>query len=499
MSETFSPELEEFFTDMDAQHLALTYDDVRLETGPGNHHEPLPEPDISGHFSRNVALRAPFVSAAMDTVTEAPMAIALAQFGGIGVVHSAMDTTDQKREVRRVKLFMNGTVDRPITVRDDMSLEQVLNMCNEKGYDFRTFPVEDGNKRFVGLLTGSDFKFAETLDVTVGETMTAADRVKSVSRKISREKAYEMMRDEKVNMLPVLTRTGRVHKMYLHSDLKRILYESSGFNVDDEGRLRVAAAVPTDDEALERIDAMIDYLDVVVLDSANGDSWYAFETLKKIKADFPELDVVVGNVSDGRSAYELALAGADGIKVGQGPGSICTTRPETGIGKPQVSAIYDCAKAVEGLGVPICADGGITNHGDISIALAVGAGSVMMGNMLAGTKEAPGPVLTRQDGSRVKLYRGMGSSSAFRDSAASRKRYGVKAQGIRLAEGVESHVPYKGEVADVLELCRQGVVASMRYVKADNLAEHRAHARLRRITGSGLRESHPHDVMVSRS
>jgi IMP dehydrogenase len=393
---------------------------------------------------------------------------------------------------------MNGVIDSPVTVLATDSVQEVLNLCESKGYDFRTFPVVDSQKRFVGLLTGSDFAFCHDTETSVEGAMTPASNVVSRTGKVSIQEAYETMSSEKYKTLPILDEKGQVSHMYLHSDVSRIVNESEAFNVDSDGRLLVAAAIPTTNEGLERVRLMRKYLDVAVIDSANGDSFYAFKTLEAIKSEFPDLDVVVGNVSTGDSALELAIAGADGVKVGQGPGSICTTRIETGIGKPQVTAVYECARAVEDYGIPVCADGGITNNGDISVALVVGAASVMMGNRLAGTKEAPGDILQREDGSMVKLYRGMGSASAFNDSAASRERYGAQLSGPRLAEGVESFVPYRGEVASVLEMCWLGLRASFGYTKARNLNELRAETKLIRITNAGLRESHPHDIMAPR-
>ncbi len=490
---------EQFFEDMASQHLALTYDDVRLETRHAHNTPPPDELNVTSHFSRNVPLRMPFVSAAMDTVTTSKMAIAMAEFGGIGVIHSAMEPEDQKREVRRVKLHMNGRIDNPVTVRSHQTLREVLNRCEAKDYDFRTFPVIDNDGKFVGLLTGNDFDFCPDKETSVEKAMTPAHEVLSRVGKVSIQSAYDLMTSHKKKTLPILDKHGGVKRLFLHSDVNRIINESEPFNVDANGRLLVAAAVPTDDEGLERVREMRKYVDAVVLDSANGDSYFIFKYLEAIKSEFPDIDVVAGNISTGASARELAIAGADGIKVGQGPGSICTTRGETGIGKPQLSAIYECARAATEFGVPVCADGGIKDNGDISLALAVGASSVMMGNRLAGTKETPGDIITRSDGSRVKPYRGMGSASALQDSKASRKRYGAEGSGPRLPEGVEGLVPYKGNVAEVLTLCWLGLRNSMRYVKTNDLQMHREETVLFRITNSGLRESHPHDVAVVRS
>jgi IMP dehydrogenase len=323
--------------------------------------------------------------------------------------------------------------------------------------------------------------------------MTPAENCITRTGKVSLEDAYKIMSKSKVKTLPILKRSGQVDKLYLYSDAKRIISSSELSNIDANGRLYTAAAVPTDSEAVERVRAMRKYLDVAVIDSADGDSYYAFHTLKMLKKEFPDLDVVVGNVSEAESALLLAKAGADGIKVGQGPGSICTTRIETGIGMPQVTAVWECFNAIQGkYDIPIIADGGIRNHGDISIAIAAGAECVMMGSMLAGTTEAPGEVITRNDGTRVKKYRGMGSASALEDSAASRKRYGANGDGKPLAEGIESLVPFKGDAIDTIETCLKALTKSMRYCKANDLDQHRFETRFIRITNAGLAESHPH-------
>lgn len=493
----FSPEKEAFFEDMDNMHLALTFDDVRMRTRSGQA-ESLPEVlDVESRFSENVGLKIPFVSAAMDTVTNSDMAIAMAKLGGIGVIHAAMSVEDQRREVRRVKKEVHGLIDEPRTVSESSTLMEILTMCEEKGYEFRTFPVVNSEGRFVGVLTGNDLKYPETLSQPVREAMTPAELVTSAPVDTTLENAYHIMQKNKISTLPLLQEDGSVAGLYLFSDVSRIYHDAALYNVDANGQLRSAAAISTGEDALKRVEALSKYLDVVVIDTADGDSYYAFETLKAVKAAYPDLDVVVGNISEGASARELAEAGANGIKVGQGPGSICSTRRETGIGMPQVTAVYDCIKALgkDFSHIPVCADGGIKEHGDIPIAFAAGAHSVMMGRMLAGTKEAPGDIINRRNGP-VKLYRGMGSPSALQENAASRERYGAGSTGLILAEGVEAFVPYEGEVKDVVGLCVMALRKGMRYVKAPDLTYHREHTLLRRITNAGLRESHPHDIDV---
>lgn len=488
----------QFFDSMRATGMKLTFDDVRLETGPSDVSPR--EVDITSQFSRNISLKTPFVSAIMDTVTTSRMAIAMAQLGGIGVIHAGFSPEQQRSEVRRVKLHLNGLIEKPVCVQATDTLGEILAMCEQKRFEFHTFPVLDGSGVFVGLLSENDFAFCPDRSATAAQAMTERAKLTVAEGKVSLSAAYKKMTAEKKKTLPVLSKTGAISGLYIYSDVSRIVNDNNGlYNVDSDGRLRVAAAVPTNDqEALQRVTGMRKYLDAVVIDTAQGDSKYARQTLKALKTTFPDLDVVVGNISSAKSAKMLAAEGADGIKVGQGPGSICTTRIETGIGSPQVSAVYECARAVEGSGVPICADGGIKERGDISIAIAAGAESVMMGSMLAGTKEAPGEVIRLEDGRPVKLYRGMGSASAMRDNASSRKRYSTEGIEKPLAEGVESHVPYKGSVSEVIHYCEQSLRRSMSYVGAPTITAHRENTNIFQITNSGLRESRPHDVSVIR-
>ncbi len=495
----FTPEKEAFFDRLEAEGTALTFDDVRLRTAPS---EVSPkEVDTRSRFSRNVELKAPLVSAAMDTVTESKMAIAIAKLGGLGVIHAGLEPEVQRDHVRRVKLHLNALIERPVTVQETDTLGDVLRRCDEMAFDFRTFPVVDNEGRLSGLLTQNDFDFAEHTATQVSDAMTPRAEIMSAEAGTSIEEAYRTMIDHKKKTLPLLNEDGHVVGLYIFSDVRRIARDNSReYNVDGKGRLRVAAAVPTDDEAIERVGMMRQYLDVAVIDSAQGDSRYAFLTLEALKEDFPDLDVVVGNISSPKSARLLADAGADGIKVGQGPGSICTTRVETGIGTPQVSAVYNCKQAIlasKKPDVPVCADGGIREAGDVSIAIASGADSVMMGGMLAGTNEAPSDVIELEDGSRVMVYRGMGSPSAIRDSAAARKRYGGgDPSAMVLAEGVESFVPIKGPVDDVVRRIVLALRKSMSYVGASDIKTHQAETQLYRITNAGMAESRPHDVTV---
>lgn len=487
-----------FFAKMSENFIALTYDDVRLRTGRSAY--TTAEVSTESKFSRNVPLKVPIVSAPMDTVTTSDMAITMAKHGGLGIIHAGLSVEEQLYEVRRVKLHLNGLIKNPVCVNDSQSIRSILVMRQDKKYEFRTFPVINADKKLVGLLTGNDFKHCKDKSSTVASAMTPLSQIKSGKPDVDIKRAYNLMSEHKKNTLPLLNADGTVAGLYVWSDVKRILEGNSGlYNVDKNGRLLVGAAVPTNDSALERISAMIDYLDVVVLDTADGDSKYAFIYTKKIKEHFPDLDLVVGNITERDSARDLALAGADGLRVGQGPSAICTTRPEIGIGCPQVTAIHETVEGVEDAAkkdskyrIPVCADGGINNRGDISVAIAARASSVMIGTKLAGTDESPGEIIERYDGLKVKKHRGMGSLGAFRDSAAARTRYGAMTDDdeLPLAEGIETEVPYQGSAARVLIDYTKSLRKSMSYVGSKDIETHRQETRFWRITNAGLRESH---------
>jgi IMP dehydrogenase len=490
----------QFFDRMEEQGLALTYDDVRLRTGYGDGAELPTELDITSQFARGIDLKVPFVSAAMDTVTGHRMAIEMGKLGGLGVIHAAMSIEDQRDAVRRVKMAVNDVIDKPRTADQDETLKSVLNRCAKEGYDFRSFPVTNGQKKLVGLITGKDFDFPDSHDVPVSSVMTPIDQLVTASVGTSIEDAYRIMQKARKTTLPLLNEDGTVSGLYLFSNVSRIHRDIDDYNVDGNNQLISAAAVstisPTSD-TMERIAALEKYLDAVVIDTADGDSFYAVRTLDEVKSAFPNLKVVMGNISEGGSARVFAVHKADGIKVGQGPGSICTTRREIGIGMPQVTAVYEAVKALgtKYSDVPVCADGGITQHGDIPIAIAAGARSIMMGKMLAGTSEAPGDKLTLPDGTSVKRYRGMGSQEALADNNASRERYSAQ-NGVVLPEGISAQVAYEGPASNVISLCVAALRKGMRYVKTPDIEALRENGRFIRITNAGLRESHPHDVDV---
>lgn len=476
--------------------LALTFGDVRLRSG---YSEVMPSSvNLETRLSRNINLKVPLVSAAMDSVTEYKLAISLAKLGGIGVIHKSLSIEEQAFHVMRVKHHLNGLIERPITVRQDDSIESVLNMKNDKKYLFNSFPVVDDTKRLVGLVTGNDFEFCDDHSLQIKDIMT--DSLLTATSETDVLHAYTAMKNNKKKVLPLVDYDGILSGMYVFSDVKRIVTKSNeSYNLDKKGRLMVAAAVGCGDEAIERTRKLVHRgVDVIVIDSAHADSSPVYETLKKIKKEF-SIDVVVGNVSIGESAKRLVEMGADGIKVGQGPGSICTTRIVAGIGRPQVSAIYDCAKAINNSFVPIIADGGLKYSGDIPIAIAAGADSVMLGSMLAGTYEAPGEEIFYQ-GRSWKCYRGMGSVGAMENSKSARERYLQSdfSKDKLVPEGVEGLVPFKGRLEDIVYQYLGGLRAGMGYVGAANIEELKDKGEFDQITGAGLTESHPHDINITK-
>ncbi len=485
----------DFFDNMERQGVAITYDDVRLKTGHSD--VPPTEVALASRFSRNVPLNIPIVSSAMDTVTEWPLAVEIAKLGGLGIIHRGLEPEIQANHVKRVKFYLNGLIDQPIAVHADDTIESIERQRNERGWEFHSFRVVDQNNKLVGILTRNDFDLNDDPGQIVKNVMTR--NLITAPEKTTLDEAYTIMSREKKKILPLVTAANELAGLYVFSDVARIKRgSSSDYNVDDDGRLRVGAAVGTGSEALERVKLMAHRVDVIVIDTAHGDSKPVYDTLTAIKKAYPKLDVVVGNVSEGSSAKRLVKAGADGIKVGQGPGSICTTRVVAGIGCPQVTAIYNCVKALEGTGIPVCADGGISQSGDIPIALGAGAHSVMLGRLLAGTKEAPGQIVMHQ-GNQVKIYRGMGSLGAMMDSRGARERYGQRDTSTEklVPEGVEGLVPYRGTMSDLMVQYVGGLRAGMGYVGAANVEELREKGDFYRITGAGVRESHPHDIVIT--
>ncbi|MGE5307768.1 MAG: IMP dehydrogenase [Deltaproteobacteria bacterium] len=482
-----------FFKKISGQGIALTYDDVRLTTG---YSAILPDNiDVASKFSRNVGLKIPIASAAMDTVTEAGMAIEIAKLGGIGVIHKNFTVQEQAAQVAKVKYHLNGLIEKPICFDENTSIGEILTYRKEREFDFHSFPIIDSRHRLAGILTKNDFDFCEDLSLKAKQIMTK--KVITAVPGTGLREAYRIMKESRKKVLPLIDKEGKVAGLYTFSDVKRILFgDSKTFNVDRDGRLRVAAAVGVYDDALERVEQLIsEKVDLVIIDTAHGDSKGVVETLKLLKKRY-DIDVLAGNISEPESAERLCRAGADGLKVGQGPGSICTTRIVAGIGKPQVSAIYECAKVASKFGVPVCADGGLRFSGDIPIAIGAGAHSVMMGNMLAGTKESPGEFRFHQ-GVQYKVYRGMGSLGAMESNKGSRERYNQGKNDL-VPEGMEGMVPYKGPLKEVIHQYIGGLRRGMGYVGAEDIEALRAIAQFVRITEAGKAESHPHDIIITR-
>jgi len=482
-----------FFKKISDQGIALTYDDIRLTTG---YSETLPDNiNVESRLSKNVGLKIPIVSAAMDTVTEAEMAIEIAKLGGIGVIHKNFSAQEQAAQVAKVKYHLNGLIEKPIYFDENTSIGEILACKKEKGFNFHSFLIVDGNNRLVGILTKNDFDFCEDHARKAKQIMTK--NVITGTPGIGLREAYRIMKESRKKVLPLIGRDRRIAGLYTFSDVKRILFgDSKTFNVDKDGRLRVAAAVGVYDDAFERVEKLIsEKVDLVIVDTAHGDSKGVIETLRQLKKRY-DIDVMAGNISEPESAERLCRAGADGLKVGQGPGSICTTRIIAGIGKPQVSAIYECAKVASKFGVPVCADGGLKFSGDIPIAIGAGAHSVMMGNMLAGTKESPGEFRFHQ-GVQYKVYRGMGSLGAMENNKGSRERYNQGKNDL-VPEGMEGMVPYKGPLREVIYQYLGGLRRGMGYVGAEDIEELRTIAQFVMITEAGKAESHPHDIIITR-
>jgi IMP dehydrogenase len=477
---------------------ALTYDDVRLIPG---YSEVLPDNvNLTSRFSRNVPLKIPLVSAAMDTVTESKFAIEIAKHGGLGIIHKNLSPEEQAAQVARVKYHLNGKINTPIWVKYNDRVEQVLAMREEKGYTFHSFPVLNEVGNLVGIVTRNDFDFCDDLSKKVKDIMSPTPMTSS--EKTSIKEAYKLLLNNKKKILPLINKDGNLAGMYVFSDVKRIVTGNSGmYNLDSNGQLIVGAAIGVYDDAFSRLEELVrSNVDVVVIDTAHAHSKGVIETLEtlsNIKKMYPSLDVVVGNIATGEAAKALVNAGADGIKVGIGPGSICTTRIVSGVGTPQVSAIYRCVKAIQGFDIPVCGDGGAKNSGDITIGIATGADSIMLGNMFAGTEETPGETVI-YNGRNWKYYRGMGSLSAMSEHQGSKDRYsqGKRKMKDLVPEGVKALVPHKGKLNDVLIQYVGGLKSGMGYVGASSIDELQEKAQFDRITNAGLNESHPHDVVI---
>jgi IMP dehydrogenase len=469
----------------------LTFDDVLLIPA---YSEVLPrEVDLSSMFSRSIMLKNPLVSAAMDTVTESKMAIAIAREGGIGVIHKNMSIEEQSKQVITVKRAENGMIYDPITVYRDKTVGDVLQLMAT--YKIGGIPVVDENGYLVGIVTNRDLRFEKRFDRQVSEIMTSKNLITALET-IDLEKAGYILQEHKIEKLPVVDKNNKLIGLVTYKDITKAK-DKPNASKDSKGRLRVAAAVGISKDSIDRIDELVKaQVDAIVIDTAHGHSKYVLETLRKAKAKYPEKDFVVGNIATAGAATDLVLAGADAVKVGIGPGSICTTRVIAGVGVPQLSAIYNVAKALKDSGIPVIADGGLRYSGDIVKALAAGANTVMAGSLFAGVDESPGETILFQ-GRKFKVYRGMGSVEAMHAGSKDRYFQDMEEDIKKLVpEGITARVPYKGSLCEVLYQISGGLRAGMGYCGAKNI-EALHHAKFTRITASGVIESHPHDVSIT--
>ena len=469
----------------------LTFDDVLLIPA---YSEVLPrEVSLVTKFSRNIVLNTPIISAAMDTVTEARMAIAIAREGGMGVIHKNMSIEEQARQVEVVKRAENGMIYNPVTIKRGSTVANALNLMKE--YKIGGIPVVDEHGYLVGIVTNRDLRFEVNLNRKIDEVMTSKNLV-TTDQTTDLENAAAILQKYKIEKLPVVDKDGKLIGLVTYKDITKAKDKPLACK-DEKGRLRVAGGVGVTFDTFDRIEALVKAnVDAIVIDTAHGHSKGVIETLKEAKRRYPNLEVVVGNIATGQAALDLVKAGADGVKVGIGPGSICTTRVIAGVGVPQLSAIYDVAKALTGTGVPLIADGGLRYSGDIVKALAAGADSVMAGSMIAGVEESPGETVI-YNGRKFKSYRGMGSLEAMQKGSKDRYFQDVEDDIKKLVpEGISGRVPYKGTLYEVIYQMIGGLRAGMGYCGARNIQELH-NAKFTRVTGAGVTESHPHDVTIT--
>jgi IMP dehydrogenase len=471
---------------------ALTYDDVLLLPA---YSEFLPKDTNCGTWlTKNIRLNIPLLSAAMDTVTEYEMAIAMAQEGGIGIIHKNMSIAQQAEQVRKVKRSESGMIMDPVTLREDATIEQAESIMRE--FKIGGIPIvgEDGKLR--GIITNRDLRFENDMNKKVSEIMTR-DNLITAPEGINLEEGEAILQKHKIEKLPIVSEEGKLMGLITYKDIQKRKYNPNACK-DSYGRLRVGAALGITADLLPRVDALVQAgVDVVSIDTAHGHSKGVIEGLKSVKERYPKLDVLVGNVATKEAARVLAEAGADGIKVGVGPGSICTTRIIAGIGVPQLSAVLEAVDGVAGTGVPIIADGGIRFSGDVVKALAAGANTVMIGSLLAGTEEAPGEIILAE-GRKYKTYRGMGSVEAMEDGSKDRYFQQDTTTAKKLVpEGIVGRVPFKGKATEVLYQLVGGLHAGMGYVGAPDIPTLQR-ASFVKITSAGVRESHPHDITITK-
>ena len=471
----------------------LTFDDVLLIPA---YSEVLPKSvSLATRFSRNITLNVPFVTAAMDTVTESAMAIAIAREGGIGVIHKNMSIEEQARQVSIVKRAENGMIYHPVTIRKGSKVKDALNIMRE--YHIGGIPVVDEQNKLVGIVTNRDLRFERKLEKEIDEVMTSENLV-TTHTQTDLVAAAQILQENKIEKLPVVDAENHLIGLITYKDITKAKDKPMACK-DSKGRLRVAAGVGVTADTLERMEALVKAgADAIVIDTAHGHSLAVIEKLEQAKKAFPEIDIVVGNVATGEAAKMLVEHGADAIKVGIGPGSICTTRVVAGVGVPQLSAVYDVYKALEGTGVPLIADGGLRYSGDVVKALAAGGSAVMIGSMVAGTEESPGETIIF-NGRKFKSYRGMGSLEAMEQKNGSKDRYfqGDTNDVKKLVpEGIAGRVPYKGTVQEVIYQLVGGLRSGMGYCGSETI-DKLHQARFTRITGAGVLESHPHDIAIT--
>ncbi len=469
----------------------LTYDDVLLVPA---YSEVLPRTvSLGTKFSRNIDLQIPFVTAAMDTVTEAPMAIAIAREGGIGVIHKNMSIEEQARQVAIVKRAENGMIYDPVTIKRGSKVADALRLMSE--YHIGGIPVVDDEMHLVGIVTNRDLRFERDMEKSIDKVMTGENLV-TTTQHTDLMAAAQILQENKIEKLPVVDKDGKLVGLITYKDITKAKDKPMACK-DSKGRLRVAAGVGVTVDTLDRMQALVKAgADAIIIDTAHGHAKFVIEKLKEAKRVFTDVDIVVGNVATGDAARMLMEAGADAIKVGIGPGSICTTRVVAGVGVPQLSAIYDVACALKGSGVPLIADGGLRYSGDVVKALAAGGCSVMIGSLVAGTEESPGETIIF-NGRKFKTYRGMGSLEAMENG--SKDRYfqsGVADTKKLVPEGIAGRVPYKGSVQEVIYQLVGGLRSGMGYCGANSIDELH-NAKFTRITNAGVLESHPHDITIT--
>ena len=473
--------------------IGLTYDDVLLVP---SYSEQLPnEVDIKSKFSKNINLNIPIVSAAMDTVTESKMAIAMAQEGGLGVLHKSMTIKNQADKVKKVKRSESGMILDPVTLKENSLVSEAKNCMRE--YSIGGIPIVNNKNVLIGIVTNRDLRFENDNSKKLSEVMTKSNLV-TADVGVTMQEAESILQKHKIEKLPVVNSKNELSGLITFRDIQKLSLKPKS-NKDDFGRLKVAAAIGVSDDSIDRCKALVDAgVDAIVIDTAHGHSKGVINVLKQIKKQYSKIDVIVGNIATAEAAKFLVKAGADGIKVGIGPGSICTTRVIAGVGYPQLSAIFEVSNAIKGSGVSVIADGGIKYTGDITKAIAAGADCVMLGSLLAGTKESPGETVI-YEGRKFKTYRGMGSIEAMQKG--SKDRYfqsSVNESNKLVPEGVVGRVPYKGDLVESIHQFVGGIRSGMGYCGCKTINDLKENGKFVQITGAGLQESHPHNVMITK-